>query len=122
MSILLASYILTEARNVNKRQVQDQDNFFLFGQVAASLFNLFNTALKEGQKFVSRQMEVNEPVVETVGNISTAIAASEFGTTLQRSVQGAGSGVVRGTQCALCSIQPNRRNSETCRTACRDNP
>ena len=32
-------------------------------------------------------MEVNEPVVETVGNISTAIAASEFGTTLQRSVQ-----------------------------------
>ena len=33
------------------------------------------------------QVEVNQPVVRTVGNISTAIAQSEFGTSVQRGVQ-----------------------------------
>ena len=32
-------------------------------------------------------MEVNQPVVRTVGNISTAIAQSEFGNSVHRSVQ-----------------------------------
>ena len=68
------------------------------------LVQLFNTALTEGSKFVSRQVhikrlvhlfqvslfvqaEVNQPVVRTVGNISTAIAQSEFGNSVQRSIQ-----------------------------------
>ena len=33
------------------------------------------------------QVEVNQPVVRTVGNISTAIVQSEFGTSVQRGVQ-----------------------------------
>ena len=33
------------------------------------------------------QAEVNQPVVRTVGNISTAIAQSEFGNSVQRSIQ-----------------------------------
>ena len=35
--------------------------------------NLFSTLGQEGGKFVSKQVEVNQPVVETVGNIQSTI-------------------------------------------------
>ena len=84
------------------------------------------------------QVEVNQPVVRTVSNISTAIVQSEFGTSVQRgvqvttfsirirnsyfkiiSVQGSGDAVLRGTQCALCSLQsPSTTTGRQCRQAC----
>ena len=41
---------------------------------------------------------MNQPVVRTVGNISTAIAQSEFGNSVQRSIQ-----VIQGVQIFLAS-------------------
>ena len=61
--------------------------------------------MDEGGKFISRQVswrhfisdivtmrshlqvEVGEPVVQTVGNISNVIATSPFGNTVQRTVE-----------------------------------
>ena len=51
------------------------------------LVRLVNTAVEETGKFISRQAEVNEPVVETVGNISSVLVTSPFGSTVQRTVE-----------------------------------
>ena len=36
--------------------------------------DMFSTIREEGGKFVSKQVEVNQPVAETVGNIQTTIS------------------------------------------------
>ena len=39
---------------------------------------LLGTAAEEGGQFLERQVEVNQPIVETVHNISDTIGGSEF--------------------------------------------
>ena len=36
--------------------------------------DMFSTIREEGGKFFSKQVEVNQPVAETVGNIQTTIS------------------------------------------------
>merc|ERR1712062_707857 len=106
LPLLVVMAALSEGRSLEKRQTQSGDRFFLFGQVMRSLVQLFNTAVDEGGKFISRQVEVGEPVVQTVGNISNVIATSPFGNTVQRTVEDSAGSVVRNTQCVLCGLQP----------------
>merc|ERR1739848_769526 len=87
LPLLLVLAASTEGRCMEKRQAQSGDRFFLFGQVMSSLVQLLNTAMDEGGKFISRQVEVGEPVVQTVGNISNVIAISEFKNRIQRTVR-----------------------------------
>ena len=72
---------------------------------------LFGTAVQEGGEFLAKQAEANEPVLETVGNISTTIGRSGF-------VQGVGRSagtVVRSTSCLImCSITPAGQLREEC--------
>merc|ERR1711862_1081613 len=97
---------------VSKRQAVEQEqtnpqqgggSFHLFGQIFGGLVRLFGTVVAEGGNFLSRQAEVNQPVVETVANISSTIGQSQF----VRTVQGSADSVVRSTSCILmCSITP----------------
>jgi len=95
---------------VSKRQVEESQepqntgNFSLFGQVIGSFFRLLGTAVEEGGNFLAHQAEANEPVLETVGNISTTIGRSDF-------VQG----VTGGAQCIiLCSLRPEGERRKEC--------
>jgi len=65
---------------INKRQAEqaNNDQFFLFRQILSSLGGLLGTAAEEGGQFLDRQVEVNQPIVETVHNISDTIGGSEF--------------------------------------------
>ena len=59
--------------------------------------------MEEGGNFLAKQAEANEPVLETVGNISCTIGRSEF----VQGVAGGAESVLRGTSCVLlCSLQP----------------
>jgi len=106
--------------SIKKRQ--SDDRFFLFGEVVSSLFKLFSTAVTEGGKFVSKQVEANQPVMRTVGNISTAIAQSDFGNSVHNSVRGGGDVVIRGAECALCSLQPDQASRRKCNKNCLGSP
>jgi len=66
--------------------VKRQAEFDSIGQVFHSIFGLFSTLGSEGGKFVAKQAEVNQPVVETVGDIRSTISRSDF----VQSVRGAG--------------------------------
>ena len=58
--------------------------------------------MEEGGNFLAKQAEANEPVLETVGNISSTIGRSDF----VQGVAGGAESVVRGTQCVLlCSLR-----------------
>ena len=46
---------------------------------------MLSTAADEGGQFIEKQVEVGEPILKTVGNISDTIGSSEF-------VQGVGGG------------------------------
>jgi len=106
--------------SINKRQ--SEDRFFLFGEVVSSFFKLLTTAATEGGKFVSKQVEANQPVMRTVGNISTAIAQSDFGNSVHNSVRGGGDVVIRGAECALCSLQPDQASRRRCNKVCLGTP
>jgi len=54
--------------------VKRQSDFDAFGQIFHSIFDMFSTIGSEGGKFVSKQTEVNQPVLETVGNIGNTIS------------------------------------------------
>ena len=43
-----------------------------------SLAKLLGTAADEGGHFIERQVEVGQPILKTVGNISDTIGSSEF--------------------------------------------
>jgi len=58
--------------------VKRQSDFDAFGQIFHSIFDMFSTIGSEGGKFVSKQTEVNQPVLETVGNIGNTISRSDF--------------------------------------------
>ena len=94
--------------NKRQAEQHNNDQFFLFGQILNSLGKLtfitlqeksvriflcfalkevltegvagglFGTAAEEGGQFLERQVEVNQPIVETVHNISDTIGGSEF--------------------------------------------
>ena len=58
--------------------------------------------MEAGGKFLAKQVEANEPVLETVVNISSTIGRSDF----VQGVTGGAESVVRGTQCViLCSLR-----------------
>merc|ERR1712141_709034 len=112
LPLLLVMAASSEGRSMEKRQAQSGDRFFLFGQVMGSLVQLFNTAMDEGGKFISRHVEVGEPVVQTVGNISNVIATSPFGNTVHRTVEDSADSVVRSTQCVLCGLHTRDRPTD----------
>merc|ERR1712106_18789 len=99
---------------VTKRQVEGErqaDSFHLFGQVIGSFFRLIGTVVEEGGNFLAKQAEANEPVLETVGNISSTIGQSDF----VKGVQGGAGTVVRGTSCLLmCSLIPQGEGRRDC--------
>ena len=93
--------------NKRQAEQANNDQFFLFGQILSSLGKvlschldislfcfgknisslpdclyvaggLLGTAAEEGGQFLDRQVEVNQPIVETVHNISDTIGGSEF--------------------------------------------
>jgi len=64
--------------------VKRQAEFETIGQVFHSIFGLFSTLGSESGKFVAKQTEVNQPVVETVGNIRSTISRSDFVQSVQR--------------------------------------
>ena len=57
-----------------------QKRIFLFVPVLTACVagGLLGTAAEEGGQFLDRQVEVNQPIVETVHNISDTIGGSEF--------------------------------------------
>merc|ERR1712013_221388 len=79
---LVVGMVVSQDRHmvINKRQAEQHSNdqFFLFGQILNSLGGLLGTAAEEGGQFLERQVEVNQPIVETVHNISDTIGGSEF--------------------------------------------
>eukprot|EP00090_Calanus_glacialis_P033530 TRINITY_DN55738_c0_g1_i1.p1 TRINITY_DN55738_c0_g1~~TRINITY_DN55738_c0_g1_i1.p1 ORF type:complete len:128 (+),score=49.78 TRINITY_DN55738_c0_g1_i1:108-491(+) len=112
---LLALLLVSTGKGhmVSKRQAEETrpGSFHLFGQVFGSLVRLFGTVVEEGGNFLAKQAEANEPVLETVGNISSTIGRSDF---VQGVTGGAGT-VVRGTSCLLmCSITPQGELRRRC--------
>ena len=72
---------------------------------------MFGTVVEEGGNFLAKQAEANEPVLETVGNISSTIGQSDF----VQGVQGGAGTVVRGTSCLLmCSLIPQGEGRRDC--------
>ena len=72
---------------------------------------LFGTVVEEGGNFLAKQAEANEPVLETVGNISTTIGRSDF----VQGVTGGAQTVVRGTSCVfMCSLAPVGQRRREC--------
>merc|ERR1712123_504449 len=115
--LLLVSLLLVstgKGHMVIKRQAVEEtnpDSFHLFGQIFGSLVRLFGTVVEEGGNFLAKQAEANEPVLETVGNISSTIGKSDF----VQGVQGGADMVVRGTSCVLlCSLQPRGELRRDC--------
>merc|ERR1719153_866015 len=89
LPILLVMVSVGKGHMVSKRQAEQQSqppggSFHLFGQILGGLARLFGTVVEEGGNFLARQAEVNQPVAETVANISSTIGQSEF----VRGVQG----------------------------------
>jgi len=108
LPLVLVLLSVGKGHMVSKRQAEQQNqpagnSFHLFGQILGGLARLFGTAVEEGGNFLAKQAEVNQPVVETVANISSTIGQSEF----VRGVQGSAGSVVRGTSCILmCTLMP----------------
>ena len=72
---------------------------------------MLGTVVEEGGNFLAKQAEANEPVLETVGNISSTIGQSDF----VKGVQGGAGTVVRGTSCLLmCSLFPQGERRREC--------
>ena len=72
---------------------------------------LFGTVVEQGDNFLAVQAKANQPVMRTVGNISSAIGQSDF----VQGVQGGAGAVVRGTSCLLmCSLFPQGERRTEC--------
>ena len=54
----------------------------------SKIFHFYTSVEDEVMILSQLQVEVGEPVVQTVGNISNVIATSPFGNTVQRTVEG----------------------------------
>jgi len=82
LKLFLLAAIL--AVSTDATPVKRQAEFETIGQVFHSIFGLFSTLGSESGKFVAKQTEVNQPVVETVGNIRSTISRSDFVQSVQR--------------------------------------
>merc|ERR1712062_298899 len=72
------SVCLSAAAVVRRQADQGPGQFDLLGQVFSSFHTWVNTLGAEGGKFMARQTEVNQPIFNTVGNITDTIGRSEF--------------------------------------------
>merc|ERR1712008_423416 len=89
--LTLVAVMVTEGRMVSRdnrvarvaRQAEDDEKtqpgpFDLFGQVLGSFAGLVGTIGKVGGEFLDDQNKLNQPVLETVGDISGTIHRSGF--------------------------------------------
>jgi len=94
LPLVLVLLSVGKGHMVSKRQAEQQNqpagnSFHLFGQILGGLARLFGTAVEEGGNFLARQAEVNQPVVETVVNISKLVC-SELGSSVWHGSGGGG--------------------------------
>merc|ERR1711936_16359 len=118
--VLMSLSVFCSFAAVVKRQTEP-GQFDLFGQVLTSFHEMLNTLGSEGGRFVARQTEVNQPTLNTVGNITDTIGRSEFVQTVHQvpaSVSNGDSQRFIGDNVELASSAMGLMSSLSCALLC----